>query len=117
MFDYIEIYKAYKKCRKGKGNSLNSQHFEANLIENLYLLETALNSDSYKPKRFVCFLTTSPKLREVFASDFSDRVVHHLIVPLLERLYEPSFIYDSYSNRKGKGIHLATKRAKRQYES
>lgn len=60
----------------------------------------------------VCFLTTSPKLREVFAADFSDRVIHHLIVPILEQIFEPKFIYDSYSNRKDKGIHQASKRAR-----
>jgi len=113
MFDYIDIYQAYKRCVKRKKDTINAQHFEANLIENLYNLEISLNNGSYKPKRFICFLTTSPKLREVFAPDFSDRVLHHLIVPILERLYEPTFIYDSYSNRKGKGIHLATKRAQK----
>lgn len=76
-------------------------------------LETSLNDKTYTPKRSVCFLTTSPKLREVFAADFSDRVVHHLVVPILEKIYEPLFIYDSYSCRKGKGIHNATKRAQK----
>jgi hypothetical protein len=36
--------------------------------------------------------------------------VHHWLVPHLERLYEPSFIHDSYSNRAGKGTHAAVRR-------
>ena len=111
MFTYIEIYKAYIRCAKRKRNTINTQHFEANLIENLLNLETSLNSATYKPKKSVCFLTTSPKLREVFAADFSDRVVHHLVVPVLEKIFEPLFIHDSYSNRKNRGIHKASKRA------
>jgi len=111
MFCFEEIYKAYLKCRKRKRNTLNALVFEQNLIENICNLETSLNNYTYTPKRSVCFLTTTPKLREVFAADFSDRVIHHLIVPILEQIYEPKFIYDSYSNRKNKGIHNASKRA------
>ena len=111
MFKYEEIYKACIRCRKGKRNTHNALKFEQNLCENLCDLETSLNSRTYTPKRSVCFLTTSPKLREVFAADFSDRVVHHLITPVLEEMFEPKFIYDSYSCRVGKGIHAAQKRA------
>ncbi len=111
MFTFKEIYNAYLRCRKGKRNTHNALEFELNLIENICNLETLLNTKTYTPKRSVCFLTTSPKLREVFAADFSDRVIHHLIVPVLEQIYEPKFIYDSYSCRVDKGIHNATKRA------
>lgn len=111
MVSFTEIYNAYIKCRKLKRNTYNALSFEVGLIENICNLETSLNNYTYTPKRSVCFLTTSPKLREVFAADFSDRVVHHLIVPVLEQIYESKFIHDSYSNRKGKGIHSATKRA------
>ena len=111
MFTFKEIYSAYLRCRKGKRNTHNALKFEINLSENICNLETSLNSRTYTPKRSVCFLTTSPKLREVFAADFSDRVVHHLITPVLEQIYEPKFIHDSYSCRVGKGIHNAQKRA------
>ncbi|MEA2049891.1 MAG: reverse transcriptase/maturase family protein [Campylobacterota bacterium] len=113
MYRFEELYKAYLSCRKRKRNTINALKFEQNLIENLINLETSLNNYTYTPKRSVCFLTTSPKLREVFAADFSDRVVHHLIVPILEQIYEPKFIYDSYSSRSNKGIHHAIKRAKK----
>ena len=111
MFNFKEIYEAYLNCRKRKRNTVNALYYEANLIENLCNLETSLNQGTYTPKRSVCFLTTSPKLREVFAADFSDRVVHHIVVPILEQLWEPCFIHDSYSNRKNRGIHAAKQRA------
>jgi len=112
MFTFKIIYEAYKNCRKNKRNTINALQFEASLVDNLCSLETSLNDQTYLPSRSVCFLTTSPKLREVFAADFRDRVVHHIITPLLEQIYEPKFIHDSYSNRKGKGIHAASKRAR-----
>ncbi|MCK4441165.1 MAG: RNA-directed DNA polymerase, partial [Sulfurovaceae bacterium] len=111
MFSFREIYDAYLRCRRRKRNTINALAFESNLIENICDLETSLNRGEYLPKRSVCFLTSSPKLREVFTADFSDRVVHHVVVPLLEQIYEPKFIHDSYSNRKGKGIHSAKERA------
>jgi len=113
MVTYKALYEAYMRCRKHKRNTHNALAFEYNLIENLSDLETSLNTFSYTPSRSVCFLTTSPKLREVFAADFRDRVVHHLIVPILERIFEPIFIYDSYSNRRDKGTHKAVKRAQK----
>ena len=64
----------------------------------------------YRPGRSVCFFATKPKLREVFAADFRDRVVHHLLVEYLERIWEPIFIHDSYACRKGKGVHAAVER-------
>jgi hypothetical protein len=49
----------------------------------------------------------------VFASNFRDRVVHHLLVNILEPIFERRFIYDVYNNRKNRGTHKATKRAKK----
>lgn len=111
MFTFKEIYGAYLRCRRGKRNTHNALSFELNLIENICDLETSLNTRAYTPSRSVCFLTTSPKLREVFAADFRDRVIHHMITPILEQIFEPKFIFDSYSCRTGKGIHNAQKRA------
>ncbi len=113
MFTFKELYGAYLRCRKRKRNTINALAFEVDLIENICNLETLLNAKTYTPKRSVCFVTSSPKLREVFAADFSDRVVHHLVVPLLEQIFEPLFVYDSYSARKGKGIHHALKRVEK----
>jgi len=44
-------------------------------------------------------------MREIFAADFRDRVVHHLLVGYLEPVYERMFIHDSYACRVGKGVH------------
>lgn len=55
-------------------------------------------------------MATKPKLREIFAADFRDRIVYHVLVDYLERIWEPKFIFDSYACRKKKGIHLGVKR-------
>lgn len=49
-------------------------------------------------------------MREIFAADFRDRIVHHILVDYLEKIWEPRFIFDSYACRKKKGIHAGVKR-------
>jgi hypothetical protein len=57
----------------------------------------------YKPRKSICFVVENPVKREVFAADFRDRVVHHLIFNYINPVLECSFIEDSYSCRQGKG--------------
>jgi len=64
----------------------------------LILLREALANRSYQPDRSVCFFTTRPKLREIFAADFRDRVPHHVLVDYLERIWEPIFIRQATAN-------------------
>jgi hypothetical protein len=111
MFSFANIYKAYLSCRKNKRNTINQLEFEADLLENLWNLQSDLSSRKYKIGKSLCFLTSSPKLREIFAADFRDRIVHHILVKKLEPLYEKKFIHDVYNNRKDKGTHTAMKRA------
>lgn len=113
MYSFKEIYQAYLECRKSKRNSINAIKFEVHLMDNLWEIYESVNSFTYQPKRYIYFLTSSPKLREVFASDFRDRVVHHLLVKDLDPIFEPLFIYDSYSCRKKRGTHLAISRLKK----
>lgn len=104
------LYRQYYHCRRNKRNTINALRFEAEQEKNLIDLQQALLTRSYYPGRSVCFFATSPKLREIFAADFRDRVVHHLLVDYLERIWEPIFIHDSYACRKGKGIHAGVQR-------
>ncbi|MBU4257662.1 reverse transcriptase/maturase family protein [Patescibacteria group bacterium] len=54
------------------------------------------------------FVVTEPKIREIFAADFRDRIVHHLLYNCLVPVWEPKFIFDSYACRKSKGTHKAS---------
>jgi retron-type reverse transcriptase len=110
LLSFRVIYDAYLDCRRRKRGTINALRFEANLMENLFDLALDLQKGRYLPSRSVCFVTRSPKLREIFAADFRDRIVHHLVVRELEKTWDPRFIYDSYASRKGKGIHAAVDR-------
>jgi len=89
---------------------MNALRFEINAEENILRLEKGLRNRTYHPSRSILFFVKKPKLREIFAADFRDRVVHHILVGYLEPLFEKIFIYDSYSCRKDKGTHRAVMR-------
>jgi len=110
IFTYNKIYKAYLDCRENKRNTASALEFEWNLEENLFQLEEELQNKTYQLDRSICFVVTDPSPREIFASTFKDRVVHHILVNKIEKAGEKSFVYDSYACRKGKGTHKAAER-------
>jgi len=109
---FQDLCSARLSARRKKHPSRNQASFETNWIENLLMLEQQINTGAWKPSPSTCFIASKPKAREIHAPDFSDRVVHHWLVPQLEKVFEPGFIYDSFSNRKGKGTHAAVDRLK-----
>lgn len=104
------FFKAYYDCRKHKRNTLNQLEFEANYEENLVKLCEEVNNRTYKIGKSICFVITRPKLREVFAADFRDRIIHHIIIMRIEPLLESIFIEDNYNCRKEKGVLYGVKR-------
>ena len=113
LFTLEKLYDAYLVCRKGKRNTLNALKFEQNLEENLINLHDELTTGRYVPGKSVAFLVEKPKRREIFAANFRDRVVHHLLVGHLEPRWERHHDdqeHDSYACRKGKGTHKGVER-------
>ena len=104
------IFAAYIDCRRRKRSTVNAQKFERNLCTNIVSLTKSLQSGDYEPGKSICFVVRNPKPREVFAADFKDRIVHHLVVRFLEQHWEKVFIHDSYACRKNKGTLAAVER-------
>jgi RNA-directed DNA polymerase len=72
-----------------------------------------INDGTYRPGRSLAFIVNKPVKREIFAADFRDRVVHHLIVNKINHLFEREFIHDSYACRVGRGTHFGINRVDR----
>lgn len=102
-FNFKKLYLAYTLCRKNKRNTLNALKFELSAEKKLLQLKKRLKTQTYNPGRSICFVVTEPKIREIFAADFEDRIAHHLLVKCLEPIWESKFIYHSYACRKNKG--------------
>lgn len=110
LCSFDNLFLAYRKARKGKGSKWYVREFEKDMERNLILLETELRSLTYSPKPLRTFVIRDPKTRVISASNFRDRVVHHALCNIIEPIFEKTFIYDSYANRKNKGTHAALKR-------
>lgn len=105
-----EVFEAYFACRRKKRGTHNALAFEADYERKCIRLWREINAGTYKPSRSVAFIVFKPVQREVFAADFRDRVVHHLIARKIEPLLEAEFIDDSYSTRKEKGTLYGIRR-------
>jgi RNA-directed DNA polymerase len=110
LYAFAALWRHYRQCRRNKRHTVNALAFEVNAEANLLALQQELCTHTYRPGRAICFITDGPKPREVFAADFRDRVVHHLLVAHQERVFEPLFIHDSYACRTGKGTLAASDR-------
>ncbi len=124
------LYNAYEGAKKGKKNnenSLNSQtlalrgkasskkevlDFSENLHENLLKLHFELLNKTYFIGKYKTFFVKDYKKRKITAPRFRDMIVQHALYNFLEDIYEKTFIFDSYSCRKGKGTHKGFKRVK-----
>lgn len=98
-----DVFEAYFECRRKKRNTCNALAFESDYERKCVELWKEINSGTYHPSRSIAFIINKPVKREVFAADFRDRIVHHLIARRIVPLLEAQFINDSYSTRKGKG--------------
>lgn len=105
-----ELFQAYYDCRKAKRNTWNALLFEQNLERNLMDLYYELISQQYQPGRSIMFVVTRPKPREVWAANFRDRVVHHVLYNRYADHFYRRFIYDSYACIPEKGTLRAANR-------
>lgn len=108
--DLADLLGAYYSCRRNKRNTMNALSFELDYELELLTLRDEMNSGTYQPRPSIAFMVDKPVQREIFAADFRDRVVHHLIINKLNPLFERKFIFDSYACRVGKGTLFGIRR-------
>lgn len=99
---------ADKKAMKGK---MDQPGVKAHLLqpeEDLMHLHSMLYNKEYKTSEYTKFLIYEPKEREIYRLPyFPDRITHHAIMNVLESIFVRSFISQTYSCVKGRGIHGA----------
>lgn len=104
------LAEAYRDCRRHKRNTNSALRFEQNLERNLIELHEELLDGSYHPGKSICFVITRPKPREVWAAEFRDRIVHHLLYERISPAFYASFIADSCACIPGRGTLYGAKR-------
>jgi retron-type reverse transcriptase len=109
-FSFEDLVRAYLDCRKTKRNSASAAAFEQDQERNLARLRDELQDGTYQPGRSICFVITRPKPREVWAADFRDRIVHHLLYNRVAARFYASFISDTCACIPGRGTLYAAQR-------
>ena len=105
-----DLFQAYYNARRNKRNTVNVLKFELDYEVKLFKLYQEIKSRTYELSRSICFIVFKPVQREIFAADFRDRIVHHLIYNYINPFFERIFINDSYSCRINKGTSYGIKR-------
>lgn len=118
MFERIvmmeNLERAAKNAMRGKKSKQTAARFWLKQESELRRIRALLLDGHYPFGRYTEFLIFDKGVqRKISAAPFADRVVHHAIMQIIEPLFEPSFIYDSYANRKGKGVSAALERARK----
>ena len=105
-----DLLVAYRDARRHKRRKDYQLKFEQNMAREFVGLRDAILQGRYRPRPSSCFIIHDPKMREVFAAQFRDRVVHHLLYNYIAPVLEKGFIEDSYSCIKGRGTHYGIRR-------
>ena len=105
-----DLFQAYYDARKNKRNTINALLFEIDYEAKLFELYEEIKDEKYEVKPSMCFISLKPLQREIFAADFRDRIIHHLIYNYISPFFERLFINDAYSCRKNKGTSYGIKR-------
>lgn len=110
IFAWDNLLSAERKARQNKQWKPDVVQFHFHLEKELGQLQKELQNKTYQPGPYRTFFIHDPKERMISAAPFRDRVVHHALCNIIEPLFEKTFIFDSYANRKGKGAHRAIER-------
>lgn len=105
-----DLYTSFKIAARHKNSKPYVVHFRKHLEENLSELCEVLWNRTFQPQQSVCFIVNHPKKREVFAANFRDRIVHHLYFMYTHKIFERTFVHDTYSCIKKRGTHFGVDR-------
>jgi RNA-directed DNA polymerase len=99
------LFLAWNKFKLGKSSRTDVTEFEWWLEENIFALSRELKNHSYKHGAYRAFYIHDPKQRQIHKAVVRDRIVHHAVFSVLNPIFEPTFIANSFSCRVGKGTH------------
>lgn len=104
------LFRAWEIFRSDKRKKPDVALFERDIEKNIFDLYRDLKSGMYKHGAYKGFWIHDPKLRRIHKATVRDRVLHHAVFSVLNKIYEPTFINNSYSCRVGKGTHKGMKK-------
>ena len=101
-------------AQKGKQKQPGVIAHNRNKASNIEALHRALIDKTYVTSEYTTFPIWEPKERIIFRLPYyPDRIVHHAVMIVLERIFVATFTADTYSCIKKRGIHAAARALKK----
>ena len=105
IVDPGNLRKAYANASLGKHMSHGYLAFREEAEARIAWLEERLADGTWTAQSYRQFYVFEPKRRLISAPTFSDRVVHHAVVQVIEPVFDATFLPTSFACRTGKGTH------------
>jgi hypothetical protein len=118
VIDFENMYRAYRKSKRGKGYKKSAAKFNLMALEGVNLLIDQLKSRTYRISDYTEFKVYEPKERIIQTSSFKDKVIQHslcdnVLLPKMQKI----FILDNCAGQIGKGTLFGLDRLKIQMRS
>lgn len=100
------IIDAEHNARKCKNNTYGVKRFDRRDDLTLDAIRDSMMNGTYKTSEYRIFKIYEPKERVIYQLPYyPDRIVHHMLMNILEPIFVKWFIKNTYSCIKGRGIH------------
>lgn len=103
------LQRAYHRASSGKKSSHGYLVFKEFAQTHIFALHQSLLDESWQPKPYRDFVIYEPKRRSISAPMFSDRIVHHALISVIEPIFDRTFLPYSFACRAGKGTHAGVR--------
>lgn len=111
IYDTKNLEESYKRTQSGNRKYRKEAiYFAMSKERKLRCLQKELEDRTYRPGSYIEFYVFEPKKRLVHAPHIRDKIVQFSIHTVLQGVYRPVFIKDSYACLEDKGTHEAVHR-------
>jgi RNA-directed DNA polymerase len=97
VVSFENLVVAAKRAFRGKKDKARVAQFYFDMESELLCIQKELRNKTYMPQPLQIFQIREPKVREIGASDFRDRVVHHAVCNVIEPILERGYVHHSYA--------------------
>ncbi len=104
---FDNLLSATGRAARGKREQAQVARVLADREPHVLALQRALVSERWRPGPMTSFVLHDPKPRTIAVAPFSDRVVHHAIIDVLEPVLDRRLVHATFACRRGKGTHAA----------
>lgn len=103
------MLRAYELTARAKRMTFGYLEFKEYKQLNLNMLSEELLDGSYKIGNYREFIIYEPKPRLISALDFKDRLAQHALIGVIEKIFDSTFLPNTFACRAGLGTHAGVR--------